>query len=113
MCESSVSLSMNTNTTDCQDKLTLDDGCEVQVDVIIVLGTATSLLGKTAAELLGILQVVVYYLTGSDGYGNEWIRHFPKLWNGIGCSKGVQVRLYINISVTPMSYKHSHVPFHK
>ena len=52
-------------------------------------------------------------MTGSDAYGDEVVRRFPKLWKGIGCLKGVQVKLHIDNSVPPVAQKHSRVPFHR
>ena len=52
-------------------------------------------------------------MTRSDAYGDEVVRRFPKLWKGIGCLKGVQVKLHIDNSVPPVAQKHSRVPFHR
>ena len=52
-------------------------------------------------------------MTRSDAYGDDVMKRFPKLWNGIGCLKGVQLKLYIDNSVTPLAQKHNRVPFHQ
>ena len=94
-------------------RITLDDGHEVQAEFLIVEGTATPLLGKVTAKALGILRVGVNHVTGTDQYGDEIIKRFPRLWTGIVRLKGVQVKLHIDNSVPPVAQKHSRVPFHK
>ena len=54
----------------------------------------------------------VYHVTGADTYRDSVVRRFPKLCTGIGCLKGVQVKLHIDQSVPPVVVRHSRVPFH-
>ena len=94
-------------------KISLDNGEELQAEFLIVEGTATPLLGKGTAESLGILQVSVNHVIGGNCYTDELVKRFPRLWTGIGCLKGVQVKLHIDHSVPPVAQKHNRVPFHK
>ena len=94
-------------------KISLDNGEELQAEFLIVEGTATPLLGKGTAESLGILQVGVNHVIGGNCYTDELVKRFPRLWTGIGCLKGVQVKLHIDHSVPPVAQKHNRVPFHK
>ena len=50
---------------------------------------------------------------GSDEYRHKGIDRFPKLWDGIGCLKGVQVKLHIDKSVPPVAVRHNRVYFHQ
>ena len=48
-----------------------------------------------------------------DAHGDKVVRRFPKLRKGIGCLKGVQVKLHIDNSFHPVDQKHSRVSFHR
>ena len=52
-------------------------------------------------------------MTGSDEYRHKVVDRFPKLWTGIGCLKGVEVKLHIDKSVPPVAVRHNRVPFHQ
>ena len=89
----------------------LDDGQSILNEFLFVEGDATPQLGKATAEKLGLLRVGVYYVTGSDEYRHKVVDRFPKLWTGIGCLKGVEVKLHIDKSVPPLAVRHNSVPF--
>ena len=89
----------------------LDDGPKVLADLLVIEGTATPLLGRETAELMGVLRIGVNHVTGSEAYGDNLVQRFPKLWKGIGCLKSVKVK-HIDNSVLPVAQKHSTVPFH-
>ena len=91
----------------------LDDGQSILSEFLIVEGDATPLLGKATAEKLGLLRVGVCHVTGSDEYRHKVVDRFPKLWTGIGCLKGVEVKLHIDKSVPPVAVRHNRVPFHQ
>ena len=70
----------------------LHDGQSILSAFLIVEGDATPLLGKATAVKLGLLRVGVCHVTGSDEYSHKVVDRFPKLWTGIGCLKGVEVK---------------------
>ena len=91
----------------------LDNGQLILSEYLIVEGDATPLPGKATAERLGLLRVGVRHVTSSDEYRHKVVDRFPKLWDGIGSLKGVQVKLHIDTSVPPVAVRHNRVPFHQ
>ena len=53
------------------------------------------------------------HLTGSDECRHKVFDRFPTLWTGIGCLKGVEVKLHINKSVPTVAVRHNRVPFYQ
>ena len=91
----------------------LDDGQSIHSEFLIVEGDATPLLGKATAEKLDLLRVGVCHVTCSDEYRHKVVDRFPKLWTGIGCIKGVELKLHIDKSVSPVAVRHNRIPFHQ
>lgn len=66
------------------------------------------------AEALGVLNVGVNHVnsTPPGSRTEQVLKQYPGITDGIGCLKGVTVKLHIDSSVPPVARKHSRVPFH-
>jgi hypothetical protein len=81
---------------------------------LVLHGNAPSLLGKEAAEALGILQVGLKFVEDKsvDSRTESILAQYPGITDGIGCLKDVEVKLHIDKSIPPVARKHNRVPFH-
>lgn len=70
---------------------------------------AGSLLGCSTAEALGLVTFVRHV---HQSHAEAAMAEFPQLFDGLGCLKGVKVKLHIDKSVKPVALRHMRVPYH-
>ena len=71
----------------------------------VIKGAHGSLIGFTAAQVLGIVNIV-------NKISSDWEKEHPGLTKGIGKLKDVQVKLHIDESVRPVAITNRKIPFH-
>ena len=71
----------------------------------VIKGAHGSLIGFTAAQELGLVNIV-------NTISSDWEKEHPGLTKGIGKLKDVQVKLHIDESVRPVAITNRKIPFH-
>ena len=71
----------------------------------VIKGAHGSLIGFTAAQELGLVNIV-------NKISSDWEKEHPGLTKGIGKLKDVQVKLHIDESVRPVAITNRKIPFH-
>ena len=71
----------------------------------VIKGAHGSLIGFTAAQELGLVNIV-------NKISSDWENKHPGLTKGIGKLKDVQVKLHIDESVKPVAITNRKIPFH-
>ena len=78
----------------------------------VVQGSHGSLLSYKTAMDLGILDLHVNHVSDTVPVHEQLCRQYSGIFNGIGRLKGVEVKLHIDQSVSPVAQRARRIPFH-
>lgn len=85
------------------------EGRQVATKFHVTQQGAGSLLGCSMAEDLGL---VMFARNIHQSHAETILAEFPQLFRGLGCLKGVTIKLHIDKSVQPVALRHRRVPYH-
>ena len=86
----------------------IESKCSAVDAEFLVVESETSLLGYTTATELGILQIA-----NAVSVEKNVFQLYPSLSSGLGKMKNVEVKLHIDVSVSPVHQTHRRIPFHQ
>ena len=86
----------------------IESKCSAVDAEFLVVESETSLLGYTTATELGILQIA-----NAVSVEKNVFQLYPSLSSGLGKMKNVEVKLHIDVSVSPVHQTHRRISFHQ
>ena len=86
----------------------IESKCSAVDAEFLVVESKTSLLGYTTATELGILQIA-----NTVSVEKNVFQLYPSLSSGFGKMKNVEVKLHIDVSVSPIHQTPRRIPFHQ
>ena len=84
----------------------------VQSAIHVLKGNHGSLLSYKTACNLGLIDIKINHVQDHSHVGDELVRQYPKLFQGIGKLKDAALKLHIDEAVTPVAQAARRIPFH-